>query len=167
MDEVFVCMVRWNRFSKLLQCPCCYVASPMAPFSSCRCKVRDKSFCQVSCNDAKYCNELGSSFLFYWPSEASRGVPFRLPLGRAWNGTANAGLTAGALLPRTLQRFVSMGAQRNTNACGHAVDQWQSTDKVTFQAALCGFRHLGHSASSANRRKLYFALLAVGCLLVD
>ena len=86
----------------------CYVAVPMATFSSFRCMFRDKGLCQVSCNDIR------SSFLFNWPSGVLRGVPFRFTVGRAWNGTANAGGSARAPMPRILQRCESLGLQRNS-----------------------------------------------------
>jgi hypothetical protein len=43
------------------------------------------------------------------------GVPFRLSMGHAWNGTANAGGFARAPMPRILQRRGSLGLQRNTS----------------------------------------------------
>jgi len=48
VDAVALREVQWR-------CGCrCSVASPMAPFSGCRCMFRDNGFCQISCNDAKY-----------------------------------------------------------------------------------------------------------------
>jgi len=40
---------------------------------------------------AKYLATSWIASLFYQSSVVSQGVPFRFPMGRAWNGTANAG----------------------------------------------------------------------------